>query len=317
METKSPILFGPFAPENATPARPNPTVKLMTTHYRRTCHQIGRAFSSRLLIAVIALSTMLPLAGFGNPAEDMFKSESDSNSVPRHESATNVGSLDPKGDSWQSIQHSLDQFSHTEFMLRLLLSFTLAVACAWLVAWHPRRSSRLDSLSDLEERKTLVVLGMVGAIVAELSGTSQTLAFVIFGIGALLRFRTVLDNPKLTGKAITVVVIGLACGMGSWTMAVFVTVFSWILIYWLDSRIACRLRIRLADEVDPKPVFGSVQALLVARRCRLQSSAIDKRKRQMEFLLHIPAELDLKQLELDVRAQLPKPDDARIKIQVV
>ena len=42
---------------------------------------------------------------------------------------------------------------------------------------------------------------MVGAVVAELSGTSQTLAFVIFGIGALLRFRTVLDNPKLTVKA--------------------------------------------------------------------------------------------------------------------
>ena len=289
----------------------------MTTQYRHTCHQIRGAFSSRLLIAVIALSTMLPLAGFGNPAEDIFKTESDTNSVVKHESSTNVVSLDPKGDSWLSIQHSLEQFSHSEFLLRLFLSFSLAVACAWLVAWHPRRSSRLDSLSDLEERKTLVVLGMVGAIVAELSGTNQTLAFVIFGIGALLRFRTVLDNPKLTGKAITVVVIGLACGMGSWTMAVFVTIFSWILIYWLDSHIACRIRIRLAEEVDPKLVFGSVQALLVARHCRLQNSAIYKRKRQMEFLLHIPAELDLRQLEVDLRAKLPKPDDARIKIQVV
>ena len=144
------------------------------------------------------------------------------------------------------------------------------MACAWLVAWHPRRSSRLDTLSDLEERKTLVLLGMVGAIVAELSGTSPTLAFVIFGIGALLRFRTVIDNPKLTGKAITVVVIGLACGMGSWTMAVFVTLFSWVLIFWLESHIACRIRIRLAEEVDPKLVFGAVQSLLVSRRCRLQ-----------------------------------------------
>src|SRR5205807_5733181 len=85
----------------------------------------------------------------------------------------------------------------------------------------PRRSLA-NPLSDLEERKALILLGMVGAVVAELSGTSQTLAFVIFGIGALLRFRTLLDNPKLTGKAITVVVVGLACGMGSWAMAVFV-----------------------------------------------------------------------------------------------
>jgi len=45
-------------------------------------------------------------------------------------------------------------------------------------AWHPRRSSLANPLADLEERKTLILLGMVGAIVAELSGSSQTLAFV-------------------------------------------------------------------------------------------------------------------------------------------
>jgi hypothetical protein len=227
------------------------------------------------------------------------------------------GGLDPHGDSWLSMQHSLEQFLHPEFMLRLFLSLTLAIGCAWVVAWHPRTSLRRDSLSDLEERKTLVLLGMVGAIVAELSGTSQTLAFVIFGIGALLRFRTVLDNPKLTGKAITVVVIGLACGMGSWTMAVFVTLFSWVLIFWLDSHIACRIRIRLDEEVDPEQMFGAVQSLLASRGCSLQSSALYKGKRQLVYLLHIPAELDLRQLEIDVRAMLPKADDARIDIEVV
>jgi hypothetical protein len=132
------------------------------------------------------------------------------------------------------------------------------------VAWHPR-STRLASLSDLEERKTLILLGMVGAVVAELSGTSQTLAFVIFGIGALLRFRTVLDNPKLTVKAIIVVIVGLACGMGSWVMAVFVTIFSWILIFLLESRLACRIRIRLDDdEADLEQTFSTVQSMLVS-----------------------------------------------------
>jgi len=297
----------------------------MTNHPARTRRPVGRAFGTLITVTLIMLAVLLPPAAFGeNPAGEMFKPNDNTNVlaniVAKHEAGTNslsLASLDPKGDSWLAMQRSLEQFAHPEFLLRLFLSFTLAVACAWLVAWHPRRSSRLDSLSDLEERKTLVILGMVGAIVAELSGTNQTLAFVIFGIGALLRFRTVMDNPKLTGKAITVVVIGLACGMGSWTMAVFVTAFSWILIYWLDSHIACRIRIRLADEVDPKLVFGSVQSLLVARRCRLQNSAIYKRKRQMEFLLHIPADLDLRQLELDLRAKLPKPDDARINIEVV
>jgi len=306
---------------------------LMSSNSPRTRCPGQRALVARLTVSLLTLAILLPWAAFAeNPAEEMFKSNDNSNVLAsvlaKREAETNglnkhaTGAAvtygnDPQGDSWLAMQHSFQQFVHLEFLLRLFLSFTLAVACAWLVAWHPRRSSRLDSLSDLEERKTLILLGMVGAIVAELSGSNQTLAFVIFGIGALLRFRTVMDNPKLTGKAITVVVIGLACGMGSWTMAVFVTVFSWILIYWLDSHIACRVRIRLAEEVDAKLVSGSIQALFIARRCRLQNSAVYKRKRQLEFLLHIPSDLDLKQLELDVRAKLPKPDDARIQIDVV
>jgi len=300
----------------------------MTNHPTHPSRPVGRALGTLITVTLIMLAVLLPSAAFGeNPAEEMLKPNDNTNVlanlVAKHEAGTNSissvapVSLDPKGDSWVAMQRSIEQFAHPEFLLRLFLSFTLAVACAWLVAWHPRRSSRLDSLSDLEERKTLILLGMVGAIVAELSGSNQTLAFVIFGIGALLRFRTVMDNPKLTGKAITVVVIGLACGMGSWTMAVFVTAFSWVLIYWLDSHIACRIRIRVAEEVDAKLVFGSLQSLFLARRCRLQGSAVYKRKRQLEFLLHIPADLDLKQLELDVRAKLPKPDEARIEIDVV
>src|SRR5215470_7808520 len=269
---------------------------------------VGRYLDSFVVAAVFGLVWLVPAAAqAANPAEEMFKG----GRTPFID-----GGIDPHGDSWRSMTHSLEQFLHPEFMLRLFLSLSLAIVCSWIVAWHPR-STRLASLSDLEERKTLVLLGMVGAIVAELSGTSQTLAFVIFGIGALLRFRTVLDNPKLTGKAITVVIIGLACGMGSWVMAIFVTIFSWVLIFWLESRVACRLRIRLADDVDPEEMFSSMQSMLVSRGCRLQGSALVKGKRLLEFYLHIPADLDLRKLELDLRSMLPKPGDARISMNVV
>jgi hypothetical protein len=228
-----------------------------------------------------------------------------------------TGGIDPKGNSWVSIQQSVEQFGRPEFILRLFLSLSLAVGCAYAIAWHPRRSSLMDPLADLEERKALILLGVVGAVVAELSGTSQTLAFVIFGIGALLRFRTVLDNPKLTGKAIMVVVVGLACGMGSWAMAVFVTGFSWILVYWLDSHSSCRVRIRLDDTEDPKPVFGTVQSLLVSHKCRLQSSALYEDKGQMVFLLYIPSGVDPRQLEAEVRASLKKHQVSKITVDVV
>ena len=128
----------------------------MSSHLPRTGRHIGLTFGTIITAAFSALACMLPPAAFAaNPIEEMAKQKIG-------------GGLDPHVDSWLSMQHSLEQFLHPEFMLRLFLSLSLAVVCAWVVAWHPRRSSRLDSLSDLEERKTLVVLGMVGAIVAEL-----------------------------------------------------------------------------------------------------------------------------------------------------
>jgi hypothetical protein len=171
---------------------------------------LGPVLRTVSIVIVIGFLVVLSSAAFGaNPAEELAK-------------MGKTGGIDPKGNSWMSIQQSVEQFGHPDFIFRLFLSLILAVGCAWVIAWHPRRASLADPLADLEERKALVLLGVVGAVIAELTGTSQTLAFVIFGIGALLRFRTVLDNPKLTGKAITVVVVGLACGMGSWAMAVFV-----------------------------------------------------------------------------------------------
>ncbi len=267
---------------------------------------LGRALRTVGVVVVIAFVVVLSSPAFGaNPAEEMAKM-----------GATNSG-MDPKGDSWVSIQQSIQQFGHPEFIFRLFLSLTLAMGCAWVIAWHPRRASLMDPLADLEERKALVLLGVVGAVIAELTGTSQTLAFVIFGIGALLRFRTVLDNPKLTGKAITVVVVGLACGMGSWAMAVFVTAFSWGLLFWLDSHSSCRVRIRLDDTEDPKPVFGTVQSLLVSHKCRLQSSALYEDKGQLVFLLYIPSGVDPRELEAEVRSSLKKHHVSKIAVDVV
>jgi hypothetical protein len=257
------------------------------------------------MVAVIALVSVLSMAAFGaNPAEEMAK-------------AGATGGIDPKGNSWLSIEKSVEQFAHPSFILRLFLSLSLALGCAFAIAWHPRRASLRDPLRDFEERKALILLGVVGAVVAELSGTSQTLAFVIFGIGALLRFRTVLDNPKLTGKAIMVVVVGLACGMGSWAMAVFVTAFSWLLMFWLDSHSSCRVRIRLDDTEDPKPVFDAVQSLLISHKCRLQSSSLYEDKGQMVFLLYLPTGVDPTALEHEVRARLRKNQVSKIAVDVV
>ncbi len=262
-----------------------------------------------LLIVLAALILALPWTALGgNPAEEMAKLGTGS------ATGSTTGGIDPHGDSWTSIQNSFQQFAHPEFVLRLFLSLSLAAACACTIGWRPRRFLRAAPRLDFEERKTLIILGVVGAIIAELSETSTTLAFVIFGVGALLRFRTVLDDPKATGKAILAVVLGLACGMGSWTMAVFVTVFSWVLLLILDSRVTCNMTIRI--DSDPTPVQENVQTLLAARRCRIHSFKLSKNKKRMEFVFAMPAEMDRDELETDIKAQLPQDGESRVSIKV-
>ena len=284
---------------------PISSIYAMRSHLSWSNRHLGRTLRTVSAIITIVFISLLSSAAWGaNPAEEMAK-------------AGATGGVDPKGNSWVSIQRSVEQFAHPSFILRLFLSLTLAVGCAFAIAWHPRRASLRDPLRDFEERKALILLGVVGAVVAELSGTSQTLAFVIFGIGALLRFRTLLDNPKLTGKAIMVVVVGLACGMGSWAMAVFVTAFSWLLMFWLDSHSSCEVRIRLDETEDPKPVFDAVQSLLISHKCRLQSSSLYEDKGRMVFLLYLPNGVDPTLLEHEVRAKLRKNQVSKISVDVV
>src|SRR5438128_12518912 len=100
-------------------------------------------------------------------------------------------------------------------------------------------------------------------------------------------------------------------------MAVFVTAFSWLLMYWLDTQSSCRFRIRLDDGEDPKPVFGMVQSLLVSNKCRLQSSVLYEDNEQMVLLLYIPTGVHPRELEAEVREKLQKNHVSKISVDVV
>src|SRR4029450_4248645 len=105
--------------------------------------RVTRALRIASIMVVIAFLGLFSSTVFGsNPAEEMAK-------------AGAGGGVDPKGNSWLSIEKSLEQFAHPSFILRLFLSLTLAVGCAFAIAWHPRRASLRDPLQDFEERKAL------------------------------------------------------------------------------------------------------------------------------------------------------------------
>lgn len=295
-------------------------------------------------VVLIALAVVIGVLGTGSSARAAapLDDASTANALPplplpglasagsvKHDAAAmtkDVPATDPSSQAFRDIGNSFAELFHWGIVLRLLLGMGLSVGCAWVIARHPRRSTKVDPLSDLEEAKTLIVLGLVGAVVAELvtvhtteSGDSMApyLAFVIFGIGALMRFRTALDNPKSTGKAILVVVIGIACGLNEWALALYVTAAAFALIFWLDSYLACRVNVRLRAKQDLKSAYGAVQEVLQHKGCRVKSSSMYETKNRFVILAHMPAGLDPVALEGALQAALPQPSDGdEVKVQV-
>ena len=211
--------------------------------------------------------------------------------------------------SHEQLGSSFEQLFHFWFILRLVIGLLLSVGLSLVIAMHPRRSTRLDPLSDLEERKTLVLLGMVGAVVAELVSVDSTMALVVFGIGGLIRFRTVLRNPKVTGKAILVVLLGLACGLGQFATAIFVTAFAWGLIMWLESHLSAYVKVRVGDKIDLGEAYSAVLDYMRSKHCRVKSSMMVDAKHQIAAMIHFPSHIDPKAMAAELKAALPRAGD--------
>jgi hypothetical protein len=231
--------------------------------------------------------------------------------------AANSPAAPSNNGSFHDMTQSFERFFHTWFIVKLFAGLALSVLLAMLIAQHPRRSTRLNPLSDHEERKSLVVLAVVGAVVAELVQVNTSMALVIFGIGGLIRFRTVLDNPKITGKAILCVLLGLSCGLGQWATAVFVTVFAWLLILWLEMHLSARVKIRVGEKGNLQDTYKAAVDALRMLHCRVKSSSILVEKRQVIALVFIPSGTDPKELETLLMAKLPRySSESSVEIEV-
>lgn len=227
-----------------------------------------------------------------------------------------AGSGGGSSGSLTSLQKSFSHFTNPWYALSLLSGLALAAGCASAMAWHPRRSVKSDPVEDLEQRKTLILLGIVGAIVSELVRVNPAMSLVIFGIGGLIRFRTVLDNPKLTGKAILVVVVGLACGLGEFAMAVFITAFAWMLVFWLDSSVGCRIKLKMTASHNPKDVMLALLDLMRRNKVRITAANTYEHKRQIVVLGKMPTQLDPIQFSAALRQRLPRGDDLDIDLKM-
>jgi len=197
----------------------------------------------------------------------------------------------PSGEGWRG-------FMDFAFLANAFLNLLLAAVLGAIIAYHPRHSQTADTMEELEATQIYILYAVIGSIIGILVVQyGMGVGFVLFGIGALIRFRTVLRSASLTGRLIFVTLIGLSAGLELPHVAILVTVFGYLLIYLLDARFTFRIEIRA---LNPESVVGAAAAyreILEQEDCRIISVKKNPDKGRVTFIIQSAKSDTCKHLE--------------------
>ena len=182
-------------------------------------------------------------------------------------------------------------FTQPQLYLNALLVLLAATASGALLAHHPVYRGRPLSLSVIEQRKTVIIYSTVGALIAIVCTVAPSMAFVIFGIGGLMRFRTDTGESTTTGHTIMGTLIGLCWGLGMQLVAVLATLYCWAVIYVLEAATIQKVRVDIEVAKMPRAADAYRDALQRAG-CQILGHGKSLKKGQMHFVVRLPRRYD-------------------------
>lgn len=184
----------------------------------------------------------------------------------------------PQGEGWSG-------FSNREFLLTAFLNLMLAGVLGGIIGYHPRRMRTADTLEEIEAPKVSIVYAVIGSLIGILVVQyGLVMGFVLFGIGGLIRFRTVMGSAQLTGQIIFVTLIGLTCGLHLPHVAVLAALFDFVLTFLLEARITYRVDVRGLSPEHFSEASEAYRRVLAGRRFRLLSETPRPDKGRISFI---------------------------------
>lgn len=188
-------------------------------------------------------------------------------------------------------------FADGWLLLDMVLVLAIALGLAAIIAYHPSTRQRVSSLEHFEQPKTSLMYAVVAAVVALLVKVQPAMAFVIFGIGGLLRFRTLVGEAKDTGRVILITVVGLCCGLKIFIVAVPATVIGWILIYMLERQTVGIIRVSGVSEESMHEATGAYRKVIESSGCTIIGEQTKFIKREFLFVVEAPSTFDREKLD--------------------
>jgi hypothetical protein len=117
------------------------------------------------------------------------------------------------------IQDLSGTFSVGDIAIVLSLSFVLSAAIGWLYRFTHRNVSYSQSYVQ-----TLVILGMLIALIMLVVGSNIARAFALVGALSVVRFRNAIKETRDVGFIFLVMGVGMAAGTRFYTLAIVATI---------------------------------------------------------------------------------------------
>lgn len=199
-------------------------------------------------------------------------------------------------------------FSDGWLLLDMACVLMLALALGALIAYHPTSRRKATSLEQLDQPKTFLMYSMVAAVAAQIVEIQPAMAFVIFGIGGLMRFRTDVGVAKDTGRVILVTVVGLCCGLKIYVVAVLATFVGFIVIHVLEQVVAGSIIVGGLETLRIPKVALAYRAALTEVGCTIVREQAEASKGRVIFVLRAPARIHRQKIAARLDSM---PEDTR------
>jgi uncharacterized membrane protein YhiD involved in acid resistance len=199
-----------------------------------------------------------------------------------------------------------EQFTDLSRYVEVVLVLLLAMLLSAVIAYHPLTRGKASTITEIEQPKTFIMYALAGALAGYIALISPAIGFIIFGIGGLMRFRTEVGEAKDTGRVILVTIVGICCGVQAFLIAIFATLFGWLLVWHLERQNAGRMQVKGLEREKIQPVAEAYRGVLTEAGCTILGEKKNFLKGQVTFVFKAPRELDREEVEGRIAEQLPK-----------
>jgi hypothetical protein len=152
--------------------------------------------------------------------------------------------------------------THAAMVGRGLIAMPLATALGAMLAFRPRRRGTPPRSAPVIQ--TQLMLGVVGAMVMLIVGSSLARAFGIVGAANLIRYRAKIEDPKDAVVMLATLSLGLACGVELYGLAIVGALFLLGVLWVVESLEPERTKpfaLKVITE-DPAALRSSLEGIL-------------------------------------------------------